>query len=178
MKSLTLFGLGMLALGSCAESPRTGPPDIRYGRDECVECGMSIVEEHSACAILVLDRDRREYKLFDDLGCLLDHEREHKPHTLERHAHDYASRRWISADSARYLVSESIRTPMGSWIAAYADSPTSEAAREKHGGVVLDLDALRLERVAWREKRFGKPKPPAQPPPTSPSEPAVPKPPG
>ncbi len=181
MKSLPLLSLGLLVLTSCNKAPRTGPPDLRYGRDECAECGMSIVEEHSACALLVLEHDRREYKLFDDLGCLLDHEREHHPQTVERHTHDYATKRWISADSARYLMSESVRTPMGSWIAAYADDAAAEAAREKLGGKVFDLDALRTERVAWREKRFGKPKPaqtPATPEPTETQVPAPTKPPG
>ncbi len=149
-----MFLLGVSALTACTRDERTGPPTLRLGRDECAECGMAIHEERTAAAMLI-DRDgRRDYLLFDDIGCLLDIERSRGTElkVLDRFVHDYAANAWTRAESAVFLCTDgsTLLTPMASGLAAYVDRAGAEADQRQFGGKVLDFDAL----AAWRKARM------------------------
>jgi len=146
-------------LAGCDNRVESGPPDLRFGRDECAECKMSIIDEKSAAAARVQTPDGPEVLLFDDLGCLLDLERwAERPGLVvtERWTRDYGSRLWVRAESASYVFSEEIRTPMGSWIAAYAAPADAEAAQREAGGDLLTYEQLVVRRGQWMEHRYGK----------------------
>lgn len=154
MKPLVIIpaAVGLLAAG-CGRAELTGPPELRPGRDECAECGMLIHDERSAGAVLVERDGRREHLLFDDVGCMLDHERQGGGtlRILERFARDYRGGGWLGTDQAAFLMTESdlLRTPMGSGIAAFADRAAAEAAEREFGGEVMDYAALADARRAW-----------------------------
>ena len=45
---LIILGAGLAAaslLAGCDRAPLSGPPELRLGRDECVECGMIINDD-------------------------------------------------------------------------------------------------------------------------------------
>ncbi len=146
---------------SCAREALTGPPALRLGRDECAECGMIISEDRSASAMLVERRGRREHLLYDDIGCMLDDERDGVADAaiLERHVRDHATREWVRADAATYVLAgpDALPTPMGSGIAAFATRARADEANATYAGHVIDFDALVAARKAWMEERFGKP---------------------
>lgn len=148
------------ALPACDRAEESGPPALRFGRDECAECKMSIVDEKSAAAARVRTPHGVEPLLFDDIGCLLDLER-WKPQTqvVERWTRDYGSRAWTRAETAAYVFSEKIHTPMGSWIAAYADPADAAAAQREYGGDVLTFEQLVARRATWMEERYGRREP-------------------
>lgn len=154
--SIALVG----ALPACDRTEETGPPNLRFGRDECAECKMSIVDEKSAAAARVRTSHGTEALVFDDLGCLLDLERwKPQTHVTERWTRDYGSRGWTQAETATYVFSEKIHTPMGSWIAAYAAPVDAEAAHRQYGGEILTFEQLVARRAAWMEERYGKREP-------------------
>jgi nitrous oxide reductase accessory protein NosL len=148
------------ALPACDRAEESGPPSLRFGRDECAECKMSIVDEKSAAAARVRTPHGTEALMFDDIGCLLDLER-WKPETrvAERWTRDYGSRAWTRAETATYVFSEKIHTPMGSWIAAYASPADAAAAHAQYGGEVLTFEQLVRRRAEWMEQRYGKREP-------------------
>lgn len=148
--------LALLALAGCDRAPLHGPPALRLGRDECRECGM-IISEDRCCSALLLERAaRREYALFDDLGCMLDAERAGLDGAaiVERHVHDHAGGGWLAAESAVYLLttSDKLVTPMASGMIAFADRNAAHSAQAAHGGELLDYRALGEARRAWHEQ--------------------------
>lgn len=160
--SLRVAALIVLGLAACSSEPLTGPPEVKLGRSECAACGMIISEDRCSSALLIEHDGRREYRLFDDIGCMLDDERESGEgrRSIERYVHDHDTRGWIEASRAVYLFTEhdAIATPMGSGIVAYATSESAERSKAAHPGVVHDLDSLAAARRAWMEKHHGKPK--------------------
>lgn len=154
--------LGALSAGmaGCQRPELTGPPELRLGRDQCIECGMIINEDRfSSAAIVDAGTGRgREHYLFDDVGCMLDYEREHPEIAfIELFAHDANTRAWLPAHEATFLLTDpsAILTPMGSGIAAYSDIAAAEAAGAAHGGQVLSYDQLAAPRQAWVQDRMG-----------------------
>ncbi len=146
--------LGPLTLAGCGRTEIDGPPTLRLGRDGCGECGMAIHEERSSAAFLLERGGRREYVLFDDIGCMLDAERAEGAALgiVGAFVHDYSSSAWVPAEAAVFLVAEKseLRTPMGSGIAAFADRAGAEESRHRFGGEILDFKAL----AAWRRDRM------------------------
>lgn len=84
------------------------PPTIRYGEDLCAECRMIISEPKFAAAL----HDGREWKKFDDIGCLEIYQDKGWMRGTAW-VHDYTTETWIEKDAAIILVSDEIRTPMG-----------------------------------------------------------------
>lgn len=153
----------LLALASCSRPPASVPPELRLGREECDECGMLIHEDRSAAAHLITRDGFREHRFYDDIGCLLDAERGglEPREILERWVHDHATRDWLDAKNATFVLAEPSRleTPMGSGIAAFAHA---QRAREFAGPLaarVLTLGELSQARQDSMEQRFGKPRP-------------------
>ncbi|MDZ4831801.1 MAG: nitrous oxide reductase accessory protein NosL [Phycisphaerae bacterium] len=144
-----VLGIAAMTAG-CSDAPSDGPPVLRVGRDECSHCGMMIAEDRCSAALLVELPDGRGYRLFDDLGCLLDYERTHRDDAIiARFSRDYAAREWVPATTARYVMSEAIQTPMGSWLVAFGDEGAANAARETHGGTLLSWADLPSARINW-----------------------------
>ncbi len=153
--------VGLLALapiGCGSESP-SGPPQLRLGRDECRECGMIISEDRCSAALLIERQGRREHVLFDDLGCMLDLERDDLggATVIVRFVHDHTTRSWIDAPRATFLLAdpEKLPTPMSSGMAAFAARDDAEKARTDSGGVLLDYHGLAAARKAWIDRRRG-----------------------
>ncbi len=164
MRARTVLLIGLvLSFTGCAEEPITGPPQLRLGHVECAECGMIVSEDRFSAAFLIDRRGRREHLAFDDIGCMLDHEREHGSGTadglviLERFVHDHDTRAWAEAGGASFLLAEPdrIQTPMGSGIAAFGSREGAESARATVPGVVMDYNQLIVAREEWMRARYG-----------------------
>lgn len=146
-----VIGAGLTA---CGGAPLSGPPTLHLGRDECAGCGMIISEERSAAALLMEEGGERRHLVFDDIGCMLDYEREHAAgaRVIERYVHDYGSREWGPGGSAVFLIAEDgkLATPMGSGIVAFLSGEAAERQRTSSGGRVTDLAGVRDE---WSGKK-------------------------
>lgn len=137
-------------LSACEHQPTDGPPQLRLGRDECTECGMSIVEARSAAATIATIDGQRSELLWDDIGCMLDWERE-SPDTpvTARYVRDFATEEWVDAQKARFVMSPKIKTPMASGLVAYASADAATACHAEHGGALLSWADLGQARTAW-----------------------------
>lgn len=164
--NLTLAAV-LCTLPACSGTPLSGPPSLRLGRDECKECGMLVNEDRCSAGLLAELSGRREHMLFDDIGCMLDAERDGLDgyNAIDRYVHDHSTREWVTAAAATFLLVEShgFTTPMGSGIIAFAKGEDAEAARQQFGGVLMDYSALVERRKLWMRDRYG---PPARPAPS------------
>lgn len=155
----TALACAVAMLTACDPGERTGPPELRLGRDQCAECGMLIMEDRCSSATLVEDRGRRAYRLFDDIGCMLDDLRENPADVtvIDRFVHDHGTRAWIRAADAVFLSADptSLHTPMGTGMVAFAARDDAHALHAIHGGEILDetaISAARARRLLTRQR--------------------------
>ena len=132
--------LGLLFPG-CSGPSAPSPPDIRWGEDVCSLCTMIISEQQHAAAAAVPAGRRWDYRVYDDIGCLL-HDRA-ADSAKARWVRDLDGARWIPADSASFVMSPRLRTPMGSGIAAFTSREGAGRLAGGDGAVILDWDGLR-----------------------------------
>jgi copper chaperone NosL len=123
-----------------AEAGKSGPPHIRFGRENCAHCGMLIGDPNYAAGW----RDGRGAEThFDDIGCMVAMAREHgSPPGARFFAHSYDGNAWLDAPTAAYVVSPQIRSPMGYGVAAPATSAAAEELASGLGGRVDTWDGL------------------------------------
>ena len=144
MKPAGLLIAAATAIG-CGGTRSVGPPELTLGQLSCEACAMTVSDGRVAAAIIAVDASgaRREV-VFDDQGCALVYEAAHPElGGVVRYARDYEADGWIAAETATFLRSDGIATPMRYGIAAFATPERAEAARAARGGEVLRLDALR-----------------------------------
>lgn len=158
--SLLMGGLALAA--GCGRQELAGPPAIRLAHDQCAECGMIINDERFACALLVERDNRREHVLFDDIGCMLDFEHKDAISTrvIDRFAHEYVSKAWVSPSDAAFLSCDPsmVPTPMGSGILAFADRSRATTQQGQLGGEIMDFTQLVAARQAWTDAHIGRPR--------------------
>lgn len=138
---LTCAALALGALAGCAPDDPGAPPDIVYGDAVCDFCNMIISDERFACATIVLDeRARSAPRLFDDLNCQAMDEAARDGETIvARWVHDHATGEWTRAESATFVASPTLRTPMASNTAAFADRARAVEAAQEWGASTLDF---------------------------------------
>ncbi|HEY6556875.1 MAG TPA: hypothetical protein VI072_06365 [Polyangiaceae bacterium] len=111
----------LLALSGAGCQKQKTPEDAVWGKQPCDHCKMVLSEPRHAAQVIT---DRGERLFFDDLGCMLEHERAQggKP------AHAWVRSEqgsWIDARQARYAAGA--RTPMDY---GYASSPVGTLSLE------------------------------------------------
>jgi copper chaperone NosL len=132
MKKLMIYtGLAYLLM-AC----KVGPEPIQFGKDACHHCKMTIMDPKFG-AELVTDKGKI-YK-FDDVNCMVYHmvqeEREQFAHVM---IVDFAkTHELIDAREAWFLHSESIRSPMASYIAAFENETDLEKQGSNFQGTIM-----------------------------------------
>jgi copper chaperone NosL len=127
-------------LSACASGEVGGPPEINYGRDICIECGM-IVDDPRLAAAFHLD-DGTE-KVFDDLGGLIVNGRESgELSEADVWVSDFDNEVLIEANSAYFVPTLGVVSPMGHGILAFSDLSRAEATATDLGGEVIRWDAV------------------------------------
>ncbi len=146
MKETILFCLAVLLLGSLtagcgSPAEASGPPEISYGRDICIECNMIISEPRFAAAYRL---DDGEAKAFDGIGELVKHAQKHNEfdRIAFAWAHDYYTEDWILVESAHFVAGEDVVTPMGHGIVAFATMEDAMAFAAERGASVLHWDEV------------------------------------
>ncbi len=127
-----------LSVAGCQAS-REHPPQIRYGRDVCAQCGMIISEARFAAAYIT---KRGDWRFFDDIGDMLEFSRTHREAVAVFWVHDYESDEWLKADSAFFVHSVQLRTPMGHGIVALSSRERAEQLARQVQGQVLHFTEL------------------------------------
>ncbi|MFN8475762.1 MAG: nitrous oxide reductase accessory protein NosL [Anaerolineae bacterium] len=128
----------MLVVSACAAtSGEPQPPDIAYGRDMCDACGMIISEARFAAATLT---EQGKTLKFDDAGEMFSYHTAHPEDAVKAwFVHDYDSQRWIRGETAFFVVSPSLQTPMGTGLAVFADRAAADAFATRTNAKVMSL---------------------------------------
>ena len=140
MKRMIVVMVVALAAAACSTAEATGPPEINYGRDICIECGMVIDEARFAAAYRMTDGTE---KIFDDVGGLIIYGRE--TGDLEGAAawvHDFETEDRVEAQDAFYVPTIAVASPMGHGILSFADEDRAKRFADDLDGEVLRWDAV------------------------------------
>lgn len=124
------------ALSACS----VGPRPIRYGEDECAHCRMRIMDPRfGAEAVTAKGRQMP----MDSVECLLDWLAESDEEMRSLWVTDYSTKQLIAAETAIYLESEHLPSPMGAGVSAYATRELAEQALRDYPGRLLDWTELK-----------------------------------
>lgn len=134
-----VLALALTACGGAADAEPT-PPTIHYGEDLCELCNMIISEERYAAAYVTEDGHGHA---FDDIGDMLRAQQELQEEVTAFFVHDYEDRTWIRAETAHYVLSDNLTTPMASGLAAFSTSEEAKALAAELQGQVLTFDELK-----------------------------------
>jgi copper chaperone NosL len=139
----------LASIAGCERSVAEGPPSIRLGDSVCAQCNMIISDERWATATMVEGPRGSEARLFDDFNCQVNFEVENPDATiLARWSHSHTTGAWVPTEDAFFLVSQNLRTPMGSSVAAFASVDEVNRAKAEFSGDVTAFD------VAWKRLGF------------------------
>jgi copper chaperone NosL len=133
-----LLLLGFTACGGRANAEPT-PPTIHYGEDICELCGMIISEDRFAAAYVTTDGHDH---IFDDIGDMVQAHPEKQEEVMVFFVHDYENQNWIRAETAHYILSDNLPTPMLSGLAAFSSAEKAKAFATEIDGQVLTFDEL------------------------------------
>jgi copper chaperone NosL len=130
---ITTFLLLLLSLVACTVEPE----ELRYGRDACHTCKMTLMDKKFGGELVTA---KGKIFKFDDVNCMLAF------YNAEENTQDYAYRlivdfnrpaQLIEARDAFYLKSAKIKTPMASQVAAFGAKGDLEQIQRDWGGIYL-----------------------------------------
>lgn len=137
MKNLA-FVVSFIALCSC----ESGVEPIKYGEDECSFCRMKIMDPKFGSEA-VTDKGR-VYK-FDSGECLIHYLNENNGGYKYLAVTDYDNpNSLIHAESAWYLISEKMPSPMGAYLNAFSSKEIAESVMQSVGGELYDWQNVKL----------------------------------
>lgn len=140
---LLTWSLVLLAFACSPKDPNAPipPPPIVLGEDPCAACSMIISDQRYAGAIGLREDGRIKNFVFCDIGEMFDFK---LPSAGEARyfVHDHDTAACIDAQSAFYLRSKRLRTPMHTGVAAFASAAERDAAREEFSGTSLSIGDL------------------------------------
>jgi copper chaperone NosL len=137
--ALTLWLVTLLtACGGSANAEPT-PPTIHYGEDMCQMCGMIISDERRAAAYVTRSG---ESFIFDDTGEMVKHHLQNPTEVAVFFVHDYEAKSWIRGETAYYILSDKITTPMLSGLVASASKEKAQSLAAESTGQVMTFDEV------------------------------------
>jgi copper chaperone NosL len=124
-----------LLLAGC----ESGPQPIDYGKDECAECNMTLVDKHYGTELVTT---KGKVFKFDDVNCMIEFaRRDPAKHAGTLHVIDFNTpNQFIPAENAVYLHHKKLRSPMRGDVAAFQNLSATEAVMAKlgDGGKILN----------------------------------------
>lgn len=141
-QSLKLFvSFLLLTLTACASQVKAEPtpPTIHYGEDVCEFCGMIISDERYAAGYITQDGQQH---IFDDIGDMFQAHLAKQDEVTAFFVNDYESKNWLRAETAAYVRSPELTTPMLSGLAACATTEKANILAETVQGEVLTFEGL------------------------------------
>ncbi len=118
------------------------PPEINYGHDFCDECNMIIGYDKFAAATILASGDSRK---FDEVSNMLFYHLKHPDEQVRAwFVHDYASKTWIRGETAFYVQSAAIITPMNDGIIAFEQEVDARELAAAKNGEVFTFEEIML----------------------------------
>jgi copper chaperone NosL len=147
-KSNAIFNTSAMAIQSVAilfflSSCSMAPEPIKAGIDNCAYCKMTVSDLRYVSEIVT--KKGRVFK-FDDPHCLLSFLHSHeitKTEIRDIYFADFTDvRKFIKAGEAVFIQSDSLSTPMGGNIAAFAKQEAAEQAMKSYAGKMLPWNEI------------------------------------
>jgi copper chaperone NosL len=131
-KAASVVGIfALLTFISCS----TGPEPIRYGKDECFHCKMTLTDKRFGAEVVT--GKGKIYK-FDDLNCLANFLKEGtvaEADIAQIVAVDFKKTgSFVDVNKAFFLQNEAIKSPMRADLASFSDKKDLEAVKAEIGG--------------------------------------------
>jgi len=136
MKKLPLLAVLTVAAFGCGGD---GPPNVRYGQEECAHCRMIVNDDRFAAAVVTTAGDAHK---FDEICCVTDYLAANPAAVKGVWVRGYKSGQWHEARLAFYAHGPKLQTPMGSGLAAVATREEADALAAEWGGKALRFDEL------------------------------------
>lgn len=135
---LALIVLSAVILMGCEPKPQP----INFGGEECAYCRMIITDAEFGSQIV--NNQGRTYK-FDSIECMAAYDlTEDGDNFHSMWVPNFMNREeWLKAEDAVYLHSETLRSPMGLFLSAYADRNFAEEMRDEYGGEIVDYETVK-----------------------------------
>jgi copper chaperone NosL len=130
--------LSLLFVSSC----KIEPQEINYGKDGCHFCKMTIVDNQHAAELVT---SKGKVFKYDAIECLINdlHKRE-TPEVGLLYVNDYSNPgALISAESATYLISQEVPSPMGAFLSAFENNDDAEALKSDKGGKTYTWESVK-----------------------------------
>ncbi len=139
MKAISGFLLVIGLLFSCSVNPEP----LAYGKDGCFTCKMTLIDTKFGAEVVTIKG--KIYK-FDDLNCMIDFY--NTDNVLEENIAkslviDFSNpEKLIDGQTALYVHSDKIKSPMVSQIAAFSNRESLELFNKEWGGKVMNWNEL------------------------------------
>lgn len=138
MKTFAGLIILLVLMASCS----TQPEPINYGSDACHYCKMTIVSKtHAAQAV---SKKGKQFK-YDAIECMVNdiNDENNAEMSILLVANYLSAGNMIPAETATYLVSENIPSPMGANLSATASKDEAEQLKTENGGELFDWSTLK-----------------------------------
>jgi len=125
----SLFFISLLLAGSCSvESEK-----INYGNEACHFCKMTIVDNQHAAEIVTAKGKVFKY---DAIECMLNDLKQKKDIKIALYfVNDYSDPGVLqNAETATFLISKGIKSPMGAFLSAFKSDTEAQKAMQANGG--------------------------------------------
>jgi copper chaperone NosL len=139
----TILGAALLTL-FLVTSCKVEPEEINYGKDGCHFCSMTIVDNQHASELVTAKA--KVYK-YDAIECLInDLKRRDSTEVGMLLVNDYSHPGdLISAETATFLISEGVPSPMGAFLSGFSNKADAEAVKSENGGELFDWQAVQKQ---------------------------------
>lgn len=141
MKSI-FFGFAciLLLITSCAIEQEK----INYGKDGCHFCKMTIVDNQHAAELVTTKGKATKY---DAIECLINDLKKRDSSEIGLLLiSDYSNPGvFINAESATYLISEGVPSPMGAFLSGFSNKEDAVLLQSEKGGTIYDWQSVRKE---------------------------------
>lgn len=142
MKSnIYILFTALFILNSCSIEPK----EIAYGKDHCHFCDMTVVDKTHASEYVT--KKGKAYT-FDAIECMVNKLTEDKNEDKMAFiltANYTTPGELIDAKKATYLISKSIKSPMGANLSAFKLKESAEAYLNKGGGKLYNWQQLKTK---------------------------------
>jgi len=145
-RKLIPFLLLSLLIACSPQNEEPHPPELMLGSDTCEACGMLVSEAKYAAATLVEGGHTHK---FDDLAEMFIFQAKHPEDVVEAwFVHDSNTETWLRGETAYYVKSTQIHSPMNYGVAAFDAREMAEAFSADVNGEVFTFDEIRAVLVA------------------------------
>lgn len=141
MKRLNIITMLLCCLlAACSH----GPDPIRYGKDACAHCKMTIMDKRFAAELITA---KGKVFKFDAAECMADFLKENSAIANDTKSvflvNDFTgSVQFSDARKCYFLRDSSLSSPMGGNLAAFLSRPAAEAAKKDRSAEVYDWSLL------------------------------------